>query len=195
MTRIRFLNSHVFRTGPHSCLPFLSFSHPSLSFSLSLAVSLPIFLSHPLYLSFSIFLSLFPAPVPLSIVLSPTTASLSFFLHSYLSFYLPLSVTPSVSFSLSLPSQSSFLSPTHGSLPICFSPALSFFLSFLSPFLSHSCLSLSLLALSLSFSRPYLFSISLEPGLFLSFSLSNPSLLFFLPLMALFQSASLPPWT
>ena len=185
---------------------------PSLWLSLYRSLSLPIFISHALYLSFS----LSPAPVSLSIVLSPITASISFS-HSYLSFYLPLSVTPSVSFSISISlslSLSLSLSPlSHPSLlfflplMILFQsaslpPCISFYL-FSRPFsptlvclFLSVVLFLSLLALSLSLSpAPIFLSISLEPGLFLSFSLSHASLLLFLPLMALFQSASLPPWT
>ena len=80
---------------------FFSFSHSWLSSNL--------LLSHP------VFLSIF------SLALSLPLLSLSFS-RPYLFFY--LSRTRSLPIFLSLPSQSPSLSPTHGSLPICFSPTL-----------------------------------------------------------------------
>ena len=121
---------------------FFSFSTvtPSLS-PVSLSFSLP---------SLSLFLSFFPAPVSLSIFLSPIpVVSLSYCHSCFPVFH---SLHPCLSFSLSVAvSLSSYLPLSHhASLLLWFS--------------------LSLLSPSLSFSRPYL-SISLEPrSLFLSLS-------------------------
>ena len=170
--------------------PCLSFSHPCLSFSLSVAVSLS--LSHPClssYLPLShhashfLWFSLSLSPIPVSLFLP----SLSFYLSRTL-VSLPISFYP--------PLLSLFL-------PLSLSPLLSFFLSFslipclpfylFSRSLSHPCLSL------LSHTRIFLsFSLSLSPiPISLSTPISLPTFLcptdvsFFISFSLFFSYASL----
>ena len=131
--------------------PCLSFFHPCLSFSLSVAVSLPIFLSPTMPLFFCDSLSLsYPrlslSPVP--IFLSLSNPGLSSYLYPSLSLslscsYLSLSLSPtpvflslSLSLSLSLFLPHLYLRSLSLSLSIYLSPTPVFLLIFLSHTLS-----------------------------------------------------------
>ena len=165
---------------------FLFFSHLSLCLSvffppLSLYLLFSLSLSHSVILSFSI-----PS---LSLFLSLLSFFLSFSLcDSLCLFFQPLSVSLSLlslSLSFSSPYLSFYLPRTPVSLPIYLSlslPSLSFFLFFLSLFISHSCF-------SFFFHSPIpvsLFSLSVVHSLRLYLSLRLLSLfIFFLSISCL----------